>query len=181
MDTTMILDSGNTGWIIVATLLVLLMTIPGIALFYGGLVRQKNVLSIIMQSLLIVGAVSILWVAFGYSFVFGSSLMETDSVWRHFIGGFDKLFLQGITTSSLTTGRIPELMFVLFQCMFAVITPALILGAFAERVKFGPLGMGRRFSPADGCHRLCRWNRGTHQCRHRSPGHGHTDRETARL
>lgn len=198
MDTTMILDSGNTAWIIVATLLVLLMTIPGIALFYGGLVRQKNVLSIIMQSLLIVGAVSILWVAFGYSFVFGSSLMETDSVWRHFIGGFDKLFLQGITTSSLTTGRIPELMFVLFQCMFAVITPALILGAFAERVKFagflmftvlwsilvyipGPLGMGRRFSPADGCHRLCRWNRGTHQCRHRSPGHGHTDRETARL
>lgn len=132
----MILDSGNTAWIIVATLLVLLMTIPGIALFYGGLVRQKNVLSIIMQSLLIVGAVSILWVAFGYSFVFGSSLMETDSVWRHFIGGFDKLFLQGITTSSLTTGRIPELMFVLFQCMFAVITPALILGAFAERVKF---------------------------------------------
>ena len=131
MDTTMILDSGNTAWIIVATLLVLLMTIPGIALFYGGLVRQKNVLSIIMQSLLIVGAVSILWVAFGYSFVFGSSLMETDSVWRHFIGGFDKLFLQGITTSSLTTGRIPELMFVLFQCMFAVITPALILGAFA--------------------------------------------------
>ena len=136
MDTTMILDSGNTAWIIVATLLVLLMTIPGIALFYGGLVRQKNVLSIIMQSLLIVGAVSILWIAFGYSFVFGSSLMETDSVWRHFIGGFDKLFLQGITTSSLTTGRIPELMFVLFQCMFAVITPALILGAFAERVKF---------------------------------------------
>ena len=192
MDTTMILDSGNTAWIIVATLLVLLMTIPGIALFYGGLVRQKNVLSIIMQSLLIVGSVSILWVAFGYSFVFGSSLMETDSVWRHFIGGFDKLFLQGITTSSLTTGRIPELMFVLFQCMFAVITPALILGVcrFPDVYSAlehpgvhtdGPLGMGRRFSPADGCHRLCRWNRGTHQCRHRSPGHGHTDRETARL
>ena len=136
MDTTMILDTGNTAWIIVATLLVLLMTIPGIALFYGGLVRQKNVLSIIMQSLLIVGAVSILWIAFGYSFVFGSSLMETDSIWRHFIGGFDKLFLQGITTSSLTTGNIPELMFVLFQCMFAIITPALILGAFAERIKF---------------------------------------------
>ena len=136
MDTTMILDSGNTAWIIVATLLVLLMTIPGIALFYGGLVRQKNVLSIIMQSLLIVGAVSILWIAFGYSFVFGSSLMNTDSIWRHFIGGFDKLFLQGITTSTLTTGNIPELVFVLFQCMFAIITPALILGAFAERIKF---------------------------------------------
>ena len=136
MDTTMILDSGNTAWIIVATLLVLLMTIPGIALFYGGLVRQKNVLSIIMQSLLIVGAVSILWIAFGYSFVFGSSLMNTDSIWRHFIGGFDKLFLQGITTSTLTIGNIPELVFVLFQCMFAIITPALILGAFAERIKF---------------------------------------------
>ena len=80
MDTTMILDSGNTAWIIVATLLVLLMTIPGIALFYGGLVRQKNVLSIIMQSLLIVGAVSILWVAFGYSFVFGSSLMASGDI-----------------------------------------------------------------------------------------------------
>ena len=89
-----------------------------------------------MQSLLIVGAVSILWIAFGYSFVFGSSLMNTDSIWRHFIGGFDKLFLQGITTSTLTTGNIPELVFVLFQCMFAIITPALILGAFAERIKF---------------------------------------------
>ena len=137
MDTTMILDSGNTAWIIVATLLVLLMTIPGIALFYGGLVRQKNVLSIIMQSLLIVGAVSILWVAFGYSFVFGSSLMETGQrSGGHFIRWFRQALPARITTSSLTTGRIPELMFVLFQCMFAVITPALILGAFAERVKF---------------------------------------------
>ena len=179
MDTTMILDSGNTAWIIVATLLVLLMTIPGIALFYGGLVRQKNVLSIIMQSLLIVGAVSILWVAFGYSFVFGSSLMETDSVWRHFIGGFDKLFLQGITTSSLTT-RLDSGSFCGTGqvCRFPDVYSALEHpGVHTD----GPLGMGRRFSPADGCHRLCRWNRGTHQCRHRSPGHGHTDRETARL
>ena len=96
MDTTLLPDTGNTAWIIVATILVLLMTIPGIALFYGGLVRQKNVLSIVMQSLLIVAA----------------------------------------TLDTLTTGRIPELIFVLFQCMFAIITPALILGAFAERVKF---------------------------------------------
>lgn len=130
------LDSGNTAWIIVATILVLLMTIPGIALFYGGLVRQKNVLSIIMQSLLIVGAVSILWVIFGYSFVFGTSLMESGSFWGNIIGGFDKVMLRGITTGTLTTGNIPELTFVMFQCMFAVITPALILGSFAERIKF---------------------------------------------
>lgn len=130
------LDSGNTAWIIVATILVLLMTIPGIALFYGGLVRQKNVLSIIMQSLLIVGAVSILWVIFGYSFVFGTSLMESGSFWGNIIGGFDKIMLRGITTDTLTTGNIPELTFVMFQCMFAVITPALILGSFAERIKF---------------------------------------------
>ena len=132
----MLLDTGNTAWLIVATILVLLMTIPGIALFYGGLVRQKNVLSIVMQSLLIVAAVSIIWVAFGYSFVFGTSLVESGSPLGAVIGGFDKVFLRGITLDTLTTGQIPELLFVLFQCMFAVITPALILGSFAERVKF---------------------------------------------
>ena len=127
-------DSGNTAWMIVATILVLLMTIPGIALFYGGLVRQKNVLSIIMQCLLIVGVISILWVAFGYSFVFGTSLCGTAA--GSMIGGFDKVMLNGVTPSALTTGNIPEIIFVVFQCMFAVITPALILGAFAERIKF---------------------------------------------
>ena len=127
-------DSGNTAWMIVATILVLLMTIPGIALFYGGLVRQKNVLSIIMQCLLIVGVISILWVAFGYSFVFGTSLCGTAA--GSVIGGFDKVMLNGVTPSALTTGNIPEIIFVVFQCMFAVITPALILGAFAERIKF---------------------------------------------
>ena len=137
MDTTiLLLDTGNTAWLIVATILVLLMTIPGIALFYGGLVRQKNVLSIIMQSLLIVAAVSIIWVAFGYSFVFGTSLVESGSPLGAVIGGFDKVFLRGITLDTLAAGQIPELLFVLFQCMFAVITPALILGSFAERVKF---------------------------------------------
>ena len=85
MDTTMILDSGNTAWIIVATLLVLLMTIPGIALFYGGLVRQKNVLSIIMQSLLIVGAVSILWIAFGYSW-------QQSDEYRQYLETFHRRF-----------------------------------------------------------------------------------------
>ena len=137
MDTTtLLLDTGNTAWLIVATILVLLMTIPGIALFYGGLVRQKNVLSIIMQSLLIVAVVSIIWVSFGYSFVFGTSLVESGSPLGAVIGGFDKVFLRGITLDTLAAGQIPELLFVLFQCMFAVITPALILGSFAERVKF---------------------------------------------
>lgn len=132
----MTIDTGNTAWMIVATILVLLMTIPGIALFYGGLVRQKNVLSIIMQSLLIVAVVSIIWIAFGYSFVFGTGLAESDSPLGAIIGGFDKMFLHGITLDSLAAGQIPELVFVLFQCMFAIITPALILGAFAERIKF---------------------------------------------
>lgn len=136
MDTNIILDTGNTAWMIVATLLVLLMTIPGIALFYGGLVRQKNVLSIIMQCMLIVCAVTIIWIAFGYSFAFGTDLMESGSCWGFLIGGFDKVLLNGITTGSLSAGNIPELIFVLFQCMFAIITPALILGAFAERIKF---------------------------------------------
>ena len=112
MDTNIILDTGNTAWMIVATLLVLLMTIPGIALFYGGLVRQKNVLSIIMQCMLIVCAVTIIWIAFGYSFVFGTDLMESGSRWGFLIGGFDKVLLNGITTGSLSAGNIPELIFV---------------------------------------------------------------------
>lgn len=135
-ETASVLNSGNTAWMIVATILVLLMTIPGLALFYGGLVRQKNVLSIIMQCMLCVGILSLLWVAFGYSFVFGKDLMDSGSFWGNFIGGFDKVMLNNITPATISTGNIPELVFVLFQCMFAVITPALILGAFAERIKF---------------------------------------------
>ena len=131
-----VLDSGNTAWILVATILVMLMTIPGLALFYGGLVRQKNILSIIMQCLLCVGLISILWVSFGYSWVFGTSLMESGSAWGAIIGGSDKLFFNGMTLDTLTVGNIPEILFALFQCMFAVITPALIIGAFAERIKF---------------------------------------------
>ncbi len=131
-----VLDSGNTAWIIVATILVLFMTIPGLALFYGGLVRQKNILSIIMQCLICVAVVSLLWIFFGYSWVFGTDFMKSGSSLGFFIGGFDKIFLRGITLDSLAPGNIPELVFVLFQCMFAVITPALIIGAFAERIKF---------------------------------------------
>lgn len=131
------LDSGNTAWIIVATILVMLMTVPGLALFYGGLVRQKNVLSIIMQCLFITGVISILWIAFGYSWVFGTEYMESGSSLGAIIGGFDKIFLNGLTLDTLMEGpNIPEILFALFQCMFAVITPALIIGAFAERIKF---------------------------------------------
>lgn len=130
------LDTGNTAWMIVATILVLLMSIPGIALFYGGLVRQKNMLSVIMQTLFIVAVVSILWVAFGYSWAFGTGFHDSGNPLWAVIGGFDKAFLTGITLDTLTSGNIPELTFVMFQCMFALITPALILGAFAERIRF---------------------------------------------
>jgi len=129
------LDSGNTAWIIVATVLVLLMTIPGLALFYGGLVRAKNVLSIIMQCMVCVSVITILWVAFGYSWVFGTGFEGTVAF--EMIGGFDKVFLKGIGLDTLTDGNIPEIIFALFQCMFAIITPALMIGAFAERMKFG--------------------------------------------
>lgn len=131
----MILDSGHTAWMIVATLLVFMMTIPGIALFYGGLVRQKNMLSLVMQSLAIAGVVSILWVVFGYSLAFGTGY-EGSGLFKYGIGGFDKVMLNGIGLDTLTATGIPEMLFVMFQCMFALITPALILGAFAERVRF---------------------------------------------
>ncbi len=131
----MILDSGHTAWMIVATLLVFMMTIPGIALFYGGLVRQKNMLSLVMQSLAIAGVVSILWVVFGYSLAFGTGY-EGSGFFKYGIGGFDKVMLNGIGLDTLTATGIPEMLFVMFQCMFALITPALILGAFAERVRF---------------------------------------------
>lgn len=132
------LNSGNTAWIIVATVLVMMMTIPGLAFFYGGLVRRKNVLSIIMQCLILTAVISIEWIVVGYSWVFGTSFMESGSYIGSMIGGFDKVFLSGVTLDTLNPlgGDIPEILFVLFQCMFAVITPALIIGAFAERIKF---------------------------------------------
>ncbi|MGV8138478.1 MAG: ammonium transporter [Mangrovibacterium sp.] len=127
------LNSGDTAWIIVATVLVLMMTIPGLALFYGGLVRRKNVLSILMQCLILTSVISIEWVLVGYSLAFTSA----EGGLNAFIGGFDKAFLSGIGVNDLLSGYgIPEILFVLFQAMFAVITPALIIGAFAERIKF---------------------------------------------
>jgi len=133
------IDFGNTAWMIVATALVMLMTIPGLALFYGGLVRQKNVLNILMQCFILTAAITLEWVFFGYSLSFGSS----KGALAPFIGGFDWAFLNGIGINDVSpyyisqaTARIPHLLFVLFQCMFAVITPALIIGAYAERIKF---------------------------------------------
>lgn len=127
------LSGGDTAWIIVATILVMMMTIPGLALFYGGLVRRKNVLSVLMQCLILTAVIIIEWVVIGYSLAFTSS----EGGLNTFIGGFDKIFLQGIAINDLLEGyTIPELLFVSFQGMFAVITPALIVGAFAERIKF---------------------------------------------
>ena len=133
------IDFGNTAWMIVATALVMLMTIPGLALFYGGLVRQKNVLNILMQCFILTAAITLEWVFFGYSLSFGSS----TGVLAPFIGGFDWAFLNGIGINDVSpyyisqaTARIPHFLFVLFQGMFAVITPALIIGAYAERIKF---------------------------------------------
>ena len=133
------LDSGDTAWMIVATALVLLMTIPGLALFYAGMVRAKNVLSVLMQCFAITGLISVLWVVYGYSLVFDTTGMEKGVVnLASFIGGFDKAFLSGLKADSLSYA-IPESVFVTFQMTFAIITPALIVGAFAERMKFSAL------------------------------------------
>lgn len=133
------LDSGDTAWMLTATVLVLFMTIPGLALFYGGMVRSKNILSVMMQCFAITGLISILWVIYGYSLAFDVTGMEAGVVNLHsFIGGFDKAFLAGLTTESLT-GAFPESVFITFQMTFAIITPALIVGAFAERMKFSAM------------------------------------------
>ncbi len=123
-------DSGDTAWVMVSTALVLLMTLPGLALLYAGMVRVKNALSVLMQCFAITALVSVLWVAYGYSLAF-----ETPGA---FVGGLGKAFLAGLTPDSLV-GTIPESVFVAFQMTFAIITPALTVGAFAERMTFGAL------------------------------------------
>ncbi|KQO73812.1 ammonium transporter [Rhizobium sp. Leaf262] len=127
-------DKGDTAFMFLATILVLFMIIPGLGLFYGGLVRSKNMLSVLMQVTVIAASVMIIWVVYGYSFAFGGS--ESP-----FFGGFAKLFLSGVTKDSTAATFsqgvvIPEFIFVMFQMTFAAITPALIIGAFAERIKF---------------------------------------------
>ena len=133
-DAATVMDKGDTAWMMTSTLLVLFMIIPGLALFYGGLVRAKNMLSVLMQCTLIASVVMIIWVLWGYSFAFGGS---TSPYW----GGLGKVFLSGVTMDSqvgtFTDGVVlPEYVFICFQMTFAAITPALIVGAFAERAKF---------------------------------------------
>ena len=120
------IDTGDTAWVLISAALVFIMT-PGLGFFYGGMVRNKNVLSTIMQSFFIVGLISVEWVLIGYTLTFGSDISG-------FIGDLSKIGLNGIDVHTVM-GTIPELAFVAFQCMFAVITPALITGAFAERMK----------------------------------------------
>ena len=125
------LNGANTGWILTSTALVLFMTLPGLSLFYGGLVRAKNVLSVLMQCFAIAVSISILWLVVGYSIAFGPS----DSAYW---GGLSRMFFSGIDINSMS-GDIPETVFAAFQMTFAIITPALIVGAFVERIKFSSM------------------------------------------
>jgi Amt family ammonium transporter len=130
------LDTGDTAWILASTGLVLFMTIPGLALFYGGLVRTKNVLSVLMQCLALTGLMTVLWLVVGYSLAFDTTgMVEGQTTIHSFIGGFGRAFLIGVDSSTLF-GSIPEVLFFSFQGTFAIITPALIVGAFAERMRF---------------------------------------------
>ena len=124
------INSGDTAWILTATALVLFMTLPGLALFYGGLVRSQNVLSVLMQCFAICCIVSVVWIVYGYSLAFTGS--------GSFIGGTDAFFLSNLTRDS-ASGTMPESLFVVFQMTFAIITPALVVGAFAERMKFNAM------------------------------------------
>ncbi|MEA5159671.1 ammonium transporter [Cereibacter johrii] len=131
---TPVMDKGDVAWMLMSTVLVFFMILPGIALFYGGLVRAKNMLSVLMQTTLIGCTVMVIWVIYGYSFAFGGG---TSPFW----GGMGKLFLAGVTTESMAATFsdgfvIPEYLFICFQMTFAALTPALIIGGFAERIKF---------------------------------------------
>jgi Amt family ammonium transporter len=127
------LDTGNTAWMLTSTALVLMMTIPGLALFYAGMVRSKNVLSVLMQCFAITALVSILWMMFGYSIAFGDG-----GDMNAYLGGLGKAFLAGVHIDTLS-GSIPETVFMTFQMTFAIITPALIVGSFADRMKFSAM------------------------------------------
>ncbi|MBU4423778.1 MAG: ammonia channel protein, partial [Gammaproteobacteria bacterium] len=124
------LDSGDTAWMLTSTMLVILMVIPGLALFYGGLARSKNMLSVLVQVFVIFALITVLWAVYGYSLTFAGE--------GQFFGGFDKIFLKGIAPDTLSglLPTIPEYVFVAFQSTFAAITVALIVGSFAERIKF---------------------------------------------
>src|SRR5262245_54691631 len=121
------IDSGATAWMLTSTALVLLMTLPGLALFYGGLVRTRNVLSVLMQCFALCCVISLIWVIFGYSLAFGEG--------NGFVGGLSKAFMRQVELGT-ASGAIPETVFAMFQLTFAIITPALIIGGFAERTRF---------------------------------------------
>lgn len=134
-----VLDTGDTAWILTSTALVLFMTIPGLALFYGGLVRTKNVLSVLMQCFTLTAMVTVIWLIAGYSLAFDTTGMSAGTTtMQSFIGTLNKAFLGGVAPDALW-GSIPEVSFVMFQLTFAIITPALIVGAFAERMKFSAM------------------------------------------
>jgi Amt family ammonium transporter len=133
------IDGADTAWILISTALVLFMTIPGLALFYGGLVATKNVLSVLMQCLALTAAITLLWLAFGYSLAFDAQgMVEGETNLHSFVGGFSRSFLAGVDGGT-PWGSIPEVLFFSFQMTFAIITPALIVGAFAERMKFSAM------------------------------------------
>jgi Amt family ammonium transporter len=127
------LNAANTAWLLTSTALVLFMTLPGLALFYGGLVRTKNVLSVLMQCFAITAMVSVVWAIFGYSLAFGDG-----GGFNHWLGGFARGWLYGVGVDTLKDG-VPESVFVMFQMTFAIITPALVVGGFAERMKFSAM------------------------------------------
>src|SRR5258706_2824816 len=133
-DAPPVVDTGDTAWVLTASALVVMMTLPGLALFYGGLVRAKNILNVLMQCMLSAGIVGVLWILVGYSLAFGTG--------NAMVGDFSKVGLAGVTLESVTANfaspprNIPEYLFIMFQAMFAIITPALILGAIAERMRF---------------------------------------------
>lgn len=134
----MVVDTGDTAWMLVSTALVLMMTAPGLALFYGGLVRKKNILGVMMQCIILMGLMSVLWVVIGYSFVFDTGIAGG------FVGGFGKVMLNGIAVSGEKLNgfhnyTIPDLLYMIYQMMFFIITPGLICGAFAERMKFSAM------------------------------------------
>ena len=133
------LDSGDTAWMLTATALVLFMTIPGLSLFYGGLVRAKNVLSVLMQGFALTAVMTLVWIMWGYSLAFDTTGMEAGTVnLSSFVGGLGKALLAGVGVDSMV-GTVPETVFITFQMTFAIITPALIAGAFAERMKFSAM------------------------------------------
>ena len=138
-EETATLNSGDTAWMLISTALVLFMTIPGLALFYGGMVRSKNILSVMMQCFAITGLMSVLWFVYGYSLAFDTTGMEEGVTnFSSFVGGLSNVFLVNLNKDALF-GTFPESVWITFQMTFAIITPALIVGAFAERMKFSAM------------------------------------------